>query len=143
MEGKGMDRMMLIFVGGVVLVAFVFFAFANATLFSQNSNPSPTGLVPSPGIAPPSGSVQVVSLSVQGANYVATPNTVRQNQPVRFVADMQSLSGCSRALVIPQLNVRKVFSQNDNTVEFTPTKTGALQFSCSMGMYKGLLNVVS
>ncbi len=138
-----MDKTMLTFVGGVVLAAFVFFAFANATLFSPNSNPNPTGLAPVPGTAPPSGSVQVVTLAVQGANYVVTPNTVKQNQPVRFVADMQNLPGCSRALVIPQLNVRKIFSQNDNTVEFTPTKTGPLQFSCSMGMYKGLLNVVS
>ncbi len=138
-----MDRTVAAFVGGVLILAFVFFAFANAILFSgaQTQSQPPVGLVP--GIVPPSGgSVQIVSLSVQGANYVAAPNTVKQNQPVRFVADMQSLPGCSRALVIPQLNVQKVFSQNDNTVEFTPTKTGPLQFSCSMGMYRGTLNVV-
>ncbi len=138
-----MDKTLLIFVGGVVLVAFVFFAFASATLFSGARSPSqpPIGLVL--GTVPSGGSVQVVTLALQGTNYVVTPNTVKQNQPVRFVADMQKLPGCSRALVIPQLNVRKIFSQNDNSVEFTPTKTGSLQFSCSMGMYKGLLNVVS
>lgn len=135
-----MDRNLLIFGGGVILAAFVFFAFANATLFGGQPANGTTGQVV--GVVP-SGSVQVVTLSVQGANYVLTPNTVKQNQPVRFVADMQNLPGCSRALVIPQLGVRKVFSESDNTVEFTPTKSGSLQFSCSMGMYKGLLNVIS
>jgi len=28
------------------------------------------------------------------------------------------------------------------TVTFTPTQTGPLSFSCGMGMYRGIINVV-
>lgn len=129
----------MVFIGGIILVAFVFFAVANALFFSEKPSAGRlTGNVPLPG----SGDAQVVYLSVQGGNYVLSQSTVQANRPVRFVADPQKLPGCSRSIAIPQFGIRKVFSASDNTLEFTPTQKGPLTISCSMGMYKTTVNVV-
>jgi len=132
-----MNKTVLLFGGGVILLAFVFFAFANTFLFSNNA---PTGAATIPSGTAPSGDVQTIQLSTNGLSYSPSVITVKQNQPVRLVGG--DLQGCSRAFVIPQLGIRKVFQQNDNVLEFTPTVKGSFVMSCSMGMYKGTFNVV-
>jgi copper chaperone CopZ len=87
------------------------------------------------------GGAQTVQLSVQGSTYLPNPVRVRKGVPVRLVADMNSMRGCSRAIVIPEFGVNKYISAGDNVITFTPTKSGTFQFSCSMGMYRGTLVV--
>ncbi len=89
-----------------------------------------------------SGNVQVVKLSVQGANYVLSPNEIKKDIPVRIEADISKMPGCSKSIVISAFNVRKVVSQADNTIEFTPTKAGTFNIACSMNMYRGTFNVI-
>jgi len=43
---------------------------------------------------------------------------------------------------MPQYNIRQNLKAGENTIEFTPTETGRINFSCSMGMYTGSFNVV-
>ena len=85
--------------------------------------------------------VQEVALSVQGSTYYPNPIRVKKGIPVRLVADMSKVPGCSRSVVIPEFGIRKVLSAGDNTIEFTPEKSGTFQFSCSMGMYLGTIVV--
>ncbi len=134
-----MNKQTITILGIFLISGFVFFAMANALLFSK----SPTGAsVLPPGGTTPRGEVQVVQLSASGINYSPAVITVRQNQPVRLVADVQTLQGCLRSFVIPAFNVRKVFTEADNTLEFTPTQKGSFPFSCSMGMGRGTINVI-
>lgn len=51
------------------------------------------------------------------------------------------MPGCSKSIVIPEFNIIKTVSTSDNLVEFTPTKSGTFQFSCSMGTYRGQIIV--
>lgn len=44
--------------------------------------------------------------------------------------------------MIPKLNIRKNLKAGENIIEFTPKEAGRLVFSCSMGMYTGVFNVV-
>jgi plastocyanin len=85
--------------------------------------------------------VQEVALTVQGANYYPNPIRVKIGVPVKLVADMESVTGCSRSIVIPDFGVRKTVSAGDNAIEFTPGKSGTFSFSCSMGMYRGTIVV--
>ncbi len=84
---------------------------------------------------------QIVNLGI--ANYNYDPNTikVKVNEPVKIVGNMAQLQGCLRAFVIPQLRITKLFKNNDNVLEFTPTRKGTFPFSCSMGMGTGTLIV--
>ncbi|MEK6928311.1 MAG: cupredoxin domain-containing protein, partial [Nanoarchaeota archaeon] len=86
--------------------------------------------------------VQIVKLSVQGSNYVLEPSTVKKGIPVRIEADMSKMPGCSKAVVMSSLGVRKSFSSSDNSVEFTPDKAGTFNIACSMNMYQGKLTVL-
>jgi copper chaperone CopZ len=85
--------------------------------------------------------VQVVQLSVQGRDYYPNPIVVKKGIPVQLVADMNSMPGCSRSVVIPEFGISKVLSASDNVIDFTPDKSGTFQFSCSMGMYLGQIVV--
>lgn len=85
--------------------------------------------------------VQEIQLYVQGSTYYPNPIRVKKGIPVRIVADMGRIPGCSRSIVIPDFGIRKVLSTGDNTIEFTPDKSGTFSFSCSMGMYRGTIVV--
>jgi copper ion binding protein len=88
-----------------------------------------------------SSEVQTIQLSVQGANYYPNPIRVKVGVPVRLVADVNNMPGCSKSIVIPEFQIRKYVSVQDNIIEFTPTKSGTFQFSCSMNMYGGQIIV--
>ena len=88
------------------------------------------------------GDVQVVKMRVEGSQYVFEPSSVKKGVPVKIEADMSRMPGCSKSFVISEFGVRKVFSNNDNTLEFTPNKAGTFYVACSMNMYRGSLNVL-
>lgn len=85
--------------------------------------------------------IQVVQLSVQGTTYYPNPIRVKIGVPVRLVADVNNMPGCSKSIVIPEFGVSKYVSAGDNLIEFTPNKSGTFQFSCSMNMYHGQIVV--
>jgi len=85
--------------------------------------------------------VQTVQLSVQGINYYPNPIRVKVGIPVKLVADINNMPGCSKSIVIPEFGIRKILNSSDNVIEFTPTKSGTFQFSCSMNMYRGQIVV--
>ncbi|PIN76138.1 hypothetical protein COV18_00800 [Candidatus Woesearchaeota archaeon CG10_big_fil_rev_8_21_14_0_10_37_12] len=89
-----------------------------------------------------SGDVQEVILSVQNYGYVLAPSTLNKDIRVRMVVDMSSVQGCLRDVVIPEFGVRKLVSNSDNIIEFTPTKTGEFDIFCSMKMGIGKFEVV-
>jgi len=93
------------------------------------------------GLATVTNGVQLVQLSVQGANYYPNPIRVKIGIPVRLVADINNMPGCSKNIVIPEFNIRKLVSTGDNVIEFTPSKSGTFQFYCSMNMFRGQIIV--
>lgn len=125
---------------------FVFLAFgvavapANAAASSQQFLDSGASAASSQPAELKNG-VQEVQLTVQGGEYYPNPIRVKKGAPVRLVADLSSVRGCASSIVIPEFGVRKVVRQGDNTIEFTPDKSGTFQFSCSMGMYVGTIIV--
>jgi len=88
------------------------------------------------------GEVQNVKLSVSGGTYVLTPSVLKKGVPVRMVADLSTVRGCSRDVVISAFGVRKYVSEGDNIITFTPTTTGTINIACSMNMYRGTFTVV-
>ena len=90
----------------------------------------------------PSGNVQIVKLSVEGGKYILSPSEFKKNVPVRIEADISKMPGCSKSIVISAFNIREVVSTADNSIEFTPTKTGTFNIACSMNMYRGTFTVV-
>jgi len=88
------------------------------------------------------GNEQIVQLSVSGGTYIITPSVLKKDIPVRMIADMATLRGCSRSVVISAFGVRKTLTDRDNVITFTPTTTGTINIACSMNMYRGTFTVV-
>ena len=79
--------------------------------------------------------VQVVNLQVKGLDYYPDSFTIKQNIPVQWNIDGRQASGCAKIISVPSLGITQRLSSDSLTmVEFTPSKTGKIQFSCSMGM---------
>ncbi len=74
-----------------------------------------------------------------------SPNkfTIREGVPVKWIIDAQAPNSCAAALVVPQLGVREFLVAGENIIEFTPKEVGQIRFSCSMGMYSGVFNVIA
>lgn len=85
--------------------------------------------------------LQIVNLGMANYNYAPNVITVKQGQPVRIVADMSQIKGCYQYFTIPDLKVKKLFTANDNYVDFIPMNKGTYEFRCSMGMGRGTLIV--
>ena len=85
--------------------------------------------------------LQSATLSWGKLNY--QPSTIRVKQGVMFklTADTDKLQGCYSSIVIPEFNVDKAFTKNDDSVEFMPDKKGSFNFACGMGMGRGTLIV--
>jgi len=117
-------------IGIIILVAAVF-------IFRVSGNETLTG-----NIINSADNTQIVKLSVENGKYVMNPSEIKKGIPVKIEADMQNMPGCSKSIVIPSFNVRKTFTSKDNTVEFTPDKSGTFNIMCSMNMYRGTFVVL-
>lgn len=86
------------------------------------------------------GETQKVVLSIKNGNYYPQEIRVKANQPVEISLD-SSVAGCYRSFTIRDLGVAKYLATPQDSVAFTPTKTGTYVFACSMGMGTGKLVV--
>jgi len=87
---------------------------------------------------------QLATINVSDFGYNSDVKTLQVGVPVKLTLVTKNTKSCSRAFTIPSLNISKVLPQTGSeTIEFTPTKTGLLTYTCSMGMYTGQFNVVN
>lgn len=87
-------------------------------------------------------SVQIVKMAETADGYVPNSFTIKKGVPVRWVIDAQDAYSCASSIVLSKMGIRKTLKAGENIIEFTPTDVGQLNFSCSMGMYTGVFNVV-
>jgi sulfite exporter TauE/SafE len=86
---------------------------------------------------------QEVTITVKSNGYVSSVNTLKVNVPVKLKIVTNNIYSCARAFTIPQFNIYKILPETgEEIIDFTPTKTGRLTFSCSMGMYTGSFQVI-
>ena len=82
--------------------------------------------------------VQDVTLTVTSGGYLPKQVKLTKGVPVRLHLKTSGTQGCARDFVIPSLKIEKLLPETgEEIIEFTPTKSGALPFSCIMGMYTG------
>ncbi|MDO8493384.1 MAG: sulfite exporter TauE/SafE family protein [bacterium] len=78
---------------------------------------------------------QVVEMRVDGYEYYPSQFTVARGIPVEWRIDAKNAAGCAKVIIARSIDVAKYLSPSSVTViNFTPTETGIIPFSCSMGM---------
>lgn len=85
---------------------------------------------------------QVIRMTQEADGYYPNEFTVKKGQPVQWVIDSKESYSCAVSLVVPKVGVRKVLQPGENIVTFTPKTVGDIPFSCSMGMYRGIIHVI-
>ena len=86
--------------------------------------------------------VQVVRMTVGRWGYEPNTLTIQSGVPVRWLISSDGNAGCASSLVVPSMNIRKFIGAGKTEINFTPTGTGTIPFSCGMGMYRGKFVVV-
>ena len=85
---------------------------------------------------------QIVHMDVTARGYTPNKFTVKKGIPVEWDINVKDISTCASYILAPDMNIQKLLAKGQNTLVFTPGKTGTLDFSCSMGMYTGRFTVV-
>jgi sulfite exporter TauE/SafE len=86
---------------------------------------------------------QVVTITVRNNGYQADATTLKVNTPVKIKLVTNNTFSCARSFTIPAMNISKILpTTGTEEISFTPTRTGRLNYTCSMGMYSGSFNVI-
>ena len=80
---------------------------------------------------------QEVKMAVTYYGYNPNILYVKKDIPIRWIIDVKQLSGCDNQILMPDYNITKNLQLGQNVIEFTPTQTGEIKFSCSMRMIWG------
>lgn len=87
--------------------------------------------------------IQQVTINVTNYGYSPARIQVKKNLPVRLTLKSNETYSCAVAFRLPAFNISTFMEPTAvETYSFTPTKAGKYTFSCSMGMYQGVLEVI-
>lgn len=82
----------------------------------------------------------VVNFGMNRGFYTPKEIVIEAGKPVTLRND-GTIKGCSRFVVQPELGINANFARNTDYT-FTPQKKGRFVYSCSMGMFSGVITVV-
>jgi sulfite exporter TauE/SafE len=84
------------------------------------------------------------SITIDGSGYTPRSFSVKAGAPVTLHLTNVGGGGCTQAFTIPQLGLQQIVPVGkSSSVQFTaPQQKGQLSFMCSMGMYRGTINVI-
>ncbi len=122
---------------GVILIG-LFLVIATRNFFS---NDQVTGNIVQNVNADDNKNSQIVKLTLKDYNYFPNILNFKKGEPAKIIVDTNKVKGCFAGIIIPDLGIKKFVIDNDNIIEFTPTKTGTFKFSCPMGMGSGKIIV--
>lgn len=86
---------------------------------------------------------QSPQIDITAYGYSPSLIKVRRGETVNLTLKTTNAFSCASAFRIPSLNIAKNLQPNDTQlISFVPTQAGKIQFNCSMGMYKGIIEVI-
>lgn len=86
---------------------------------------------------------QEVNIQVLNSGYSPNYIQVKENVPVKLTLNSNEVYSCALAFVFREFGINTFLDSTDSqSFEFTPNKKGKFRFSCSMGMYTGIMEVI-
>lgn len=86
--------------------------------------------------------VQEIKMEQNNAGYFPNKFVVEKGKKIRWIINSTNQFSCASSFVVPKYGIRKYFKKGENIIEFVPSETGEIPFSCSMGMYRGKIIVI-
>jgi len=93
-------------------------------------------------VAPVQAEEQIVSMRVAYGAFSPSRFVLKRGVPVRWEIDGVDITGCTNTIVAPTLGISQSLVLGKNVIRFTPSRTGAIPFSCAMGMVRGSFQVI-
>ena len=84
---------------------------------------------------------QIIRMTQSNAGYTPNRLNVVKGVPVKWIITADAPNSCSASLIASKIGVRQFLNPGENVIEFTPQEVGTIPFSCSMGMYRGTIEV--
>lgn len=82
-------------------------------------------------------------IDITSSGYSPNYIRVKKGETVNLTLKTKNAFNCASAFRIPSLGIAKNLAPNDTQlISFVPTQVGQIQFSCSMGMYRGVIEVI-
>lgn len=86
---------------------------------------------------------QNVEITITSKGYSPDYFKVKKGSPVTLKLTSKDAYSCASAFRIPSLGISRNLQANETqTITFTPDQVGRIPFSCSMGMYSGVIEVI-
>lgn len=86
---------------------------------------------------------QNVEITITSRGYYPNYIKVKKGSLVTITLKSQDAYSCASAFRIPALGISRNLQPNETQViTFTPEQVGQISFSCSMGMYRGVIEVI-
>ncbi len=80
---------------------------------------------------------QMVKMDLTYRGYSPKVLFIKKDIPVRWVINVQQMTGCTDEIIMPEYNIKKPLEYGENIIEFVPKKLGDIKFSCWMQMVWG------
>lgn len=127
---------------GILVIAFGLYNIQSAMVLlpAQSSGENELNYTPANNGAVQQ-NVQTITMIQSASGYSPETLRVKAGLPVQWVITSESSFTCASSIVVPSLGISTNLKKGENIIEFTPTKTGSIPFSCSMGMYRGTIIV--
>jgi plastocyanin domain-containing protein len=88
--------------------------------------------------------IKTVRINISQQGYAPASVSVRKGQTVRLVFYRSDENNCGDELIFPALNIKRQIPVRKSVgVTITPRKTGDIDFTCGMGMYRGKILVTN
>ena len=84
---------------------------------------------------------QIIQMTQSSNGYSPNVFTVKKGVPVKWIINSNDSNTCAASIYSQKLKINELLDLGENIIEFTPNETGKIVFSCSMGMYRGVINV--
>lgn len=80
---------------------------------------------------------QEIRMDVKADGYYPDTFVLKKGVPVRWIINGKELTGCNKGIQVPKLGLSFDIKPGEQTIEFTPTESGTIAWSCWMGMIPG------
>jgi uncharacterized protein len=83
------------------------------------------------------GGVQEINMEVNRYGWKPDSFVLKKGVPVKWNINVVELTGCNNEIIVRDYNIDAKLTKGLNVVEFTPTESGTVRWSCWMGMIPG------
>jgi len=66
---------------------------------------------------------------------------LQKGVPVKWIIEGKEINGCNNAIQVPKYGLNFDITPGEQIIEFTPTESGTISWSCWMGMIPGVFVV--